>query len=545
MEYPDTQQGELREYFDVIKTRKWTILLVFLLVLGVALFISYRKTPQYVAGTRLLVKGVPQGETGFINAPDLGTEAEVLQSVEVARLVRQDLELKMSPDRLLGGLSATPVEETSVLEITYISNDPQFAADAANSFATSYVRFQQEGAQEALLTAANEIKEEITKTENQLEVITEKLEVAEKQGAETVPLLQQRQSDKAAALELLEQRLAATLPDSAVALGGGRLLQPATPPGAPSSPSHRTDGILGGMLGLLLGFGAGFAKDRLDSRFRSRSDAERTLALPVLATVPRFKIKGRSAVPVLSVDPTSAASEAYRTLRTNLQFLASQRDAKSIVITSPTSSEGKTVTAVNLAAAFAQAGQRVVLVSGDLRRPSVELYFEVNAQQHIGLAGWLQGDVSEVDKILVDTHVPNLTLVPSGPIPSHPAELLTSPRLNRLIERLGETHDIVLFDSVPALALADAAITASRADAAVLVIDVTATPRPSAIHAKAELERVGSQVLGTVLNHYETGTSPYYYSEYSPKAPANVGGNGAGNGAGEVRQKKSLFRRSR
>ena len=172
MEYPDTHQGELREYFDVIKTRKWTILLVFLLVLGAALAISYRKTPQYVAETRLLVKGVPQGESGFVSSPDLGTEAEVLQSVEVARLVRQDLGLQMSPDQLLGGLSATPVEETSVLDITYISNDPQFAADAANSFATSYVRFQQEGAQAALINAADELKEDITKTEDQLQAIT-------------------------------------------------------------------------------------------------------------------------------------------------------------------------------------------------------------------------------------------------------------------------------------------------------------------------------------------------------------------------------------
>lgn len=544
MEYPDTHQGELREYLDVVKARKWTILLVFALVLTAALVISYRKTPEYVAGTRLLVKGVPQSTTDLVNVPDLATEAEVLESIEVARLVRQDLQVDMSPDQLLGGLSATPVEETQVLEITYVSSDPRFAADAANSFARNYVRFQQDGAKEALLTAANELRDKITKAENALLQLTEKLEAAEKQGSDNVPLLQQQQADKAQALDLLEQRLAVTLPDSAVALGGGRVLQPATPPATPASPSHRTDGILGGMLGMLLGLGVGFAKDRLDSRFRSRSDAERTLAMPVLATVPRFKIKRRYAVPVVQADPTSAASEAYRTLRTNLQFLASQRDVKSVVVTSPTSSEGKTVTTVNLGAAFAQAGQRVVVVSGDLRRPSVDLYFGINGHEHPGLSGWLAGRVSEVENVLVPTDVPNMTLVPSGPIPPNPAELLTSPRLNRLIERLGHNNDIVLFDSVPALALADAAITASRTDAAILVIDVTATPRPAAIHSKAELERVGTQVLGSVLNHYETGASPYYYSDYSPKVPPDVTGNGSGNGAGKVRR-KSRFRRSR
>jgi polysaccharide biosynthesis transport protein len=548
MSNPDVERGELREYLDVIRARKWTIFLVFALVLGIALALSYRQTPLYVASTRLLVAGVPSGTSGFVSAPNLGTEAEVVDSVEVAEVAAKTLGVKDLSDDLLGGLSATPVSDTQVLTISYTSSDPQFAADAANAFANGYVTFKQEGARsnieplvERLQDSRRDSLEELTKIENRLE----KAEAAV--NPELAARLDQQRVQIESDLNLWGQRLQAALnTEASISLGGGEILQPATAPSQPSSPDHRTNGIIGGVFGIILGLATGFARDRLDNRFRSRVDAERTLSSPVLATVPRFKTP-KGGHTIVSADPRGSASESYRTLRTNLQFLARQDQAKSFVVTSPQSNDGKTVTTANLAVALAQAGQRVAVVSADLRRPAIEKYLGLDGNGP-GLSSWLQGETSSLGAIIRPSRIDNVSVIPSGPIPENPAELLTSARLRELIENLEHHFDFVLFDSVPALALADAAIVASQVDATILVIDSSSTHRPAAVHAKEELERVGGSLLGTVLNLYDLAGSPYYYYNYSPsKSLPPTSGNGSKNGASPnaPKGKRTLFGRRR
>lgn len=548
MAHPDTQQGDLREYVDVVRARKWTILFVFALVLGISLFRSYRQTPLYVSSTRLLVAGVPQDSTGVVGVPHLGTEAEVVQSVEVAQVAQRSLAGKQDPTALLGGLSVTPVSDTQVLTISYTSSDPQLAADAANAFAEGYITFKQEGARASLEPVIENTQAKKTELVTQLDRVEDRLQKAQDSGTpEEVARLDAQRTQIAADLDLVDQRLGVTLgTDVTIAFGGGDILQPAGVASEPSSPDHRTNGIIGGVFGILIGLAAGFMRDRLDNRFRSRVDAERTLTVPVLATVPKFKAPKKAST-VLLGDSRSSASESFRTLRTNLQFLAGQRQAKSITVTSASSGEGKSVTTANLAVAMAQAGQRVVVVSADLRRPSIDDYFSPTHQSP-GLVGWLSGLTTDLDRLVAPTEIENIFLIPAGSIPQNPAELLTSPRLDDLIEKLESRFDMILFDSVPTLAIADAAIVASRTDAAILVIDSSATFRPAAMHSKDELERVGSTLLGVVLNRFEVAGSPYYYYNYKASKPDPISGNGSGNGAGPqtvATGRKGLFGRRR
>ncbi len=543
MQHPEVERSDLREYLDVLRARKWAFILVFALVLGLSLAFSYRQTPQYVAGTRMLVAGIPTDTGGIVSIPHLGTEGEVLESVEVAELVKKDLGVGSGPEELLGGVSATPVSDTQVLSITYSSEDPQFAADAANAFANAYITFKQEGARDALLPLIENLNEKKQNALDRLEKLERRIETT--QNPDEAALLEQTHGQLEAEVDLLEDKVDAALgTEAAIALGGGTVLQPSSPPAEPSSPDHKTNGIIGGIFGIIFGLAAAFARDRLDNRFRSRVDAEKTLAAPVLATVPKFKVP-RGDRSILVADPRGSASESYRTLRTNLQFLAGQQNAKSIVITSPSSSEGKTVTTVNLAIALAQAGQRVVVVSADLRRPTIERLFGVDGQPH-GLSTWLSGQINSLDSVIVPANVENIAVVPCGPIPERPAELLTSERLDQLIRLLSERADVVLFDSVPTLAVADAAILSSRADASVLVIDSSSTHRPAAVHSKEELERVGGSLLGVVLNFYDVGGGAYYYYNYYGSKPSLASGNGNGVGR-QVRSsgRRSLFGRRR
>jgi non-specific protein-tyrosine kinase len=217
-------------------------------------------------------------------------------------------------------------------------------------------------------------------------------------------------------------------------------------------------------------------------------------------------------LPVVS-EPKGPASEAYRNLRTGFQFLASQRGYKTLLVTSPSAHEGKTSTVANLGVALSQAGRRVVIVSADLRRPSLEKTF--GAESDLGLSTWLLGEEEDLRNLVLEhPDIPNLSLMTAGRIPSNPAELLTSPRLRELIDRLTQYFDLVLFDSPPVLPVADAVILASHLDSVILIFDAASTGRSAALHAKEQIERVGGNIIGCVLNAFDPSNTPYYYEPY-------------------------------
>jgi protein-tyrosine kinase len=211
-------------------------------------------------------------------------------------------------------------------------------------------------------------------------------------------------------------------------------------------------------------------------------------------------------------EPGAAASEAFRVLRTNLQFLGLDKPIKSLLITSATPGEGKTTTVANLAVAFAQAGSSVCLVDADLRRPMVAKLF--GTDNWSGLTTALIGQGS-LEDCLKETAVPGLTLLPSGPIPPNPAELLGSARMGKLLAGLEEQFDMVLVDTPPVLAVADAAVLSPKMGGVVLVVRAGQVARQQTVRAKAALEAVQARVLGVVLDAIEPeGRAGYYYYYY-------------------------------
>jgi non-specific protein-tyrosine kinase len=214
---------------------------------------------------------------------------------------------------------------------------------------------------------------------------------------------------------------------------------------------------------------------------------------------------------ITRLDPRSPVAEAFRQLRTSIQFASPDRPIRSLLLTSTGPEEGKTTTLANLAVAFAQAGSRVIMVDADLRRPGLHKLFGLKNQ--VGLTTLVVGD-PEQEVPLFETGVENLWLLPSGPLPPNPAELLASRRMAEVMERLAKAADYVLYDSPPVLAVTDAAILASRVDGVLLVLQAGRTRREFARRAKAALEKVNARILGTVL----TGVKPErtlqaYYGE--------------------------------
>ncbi|ALB47608.1 CpsD/CapB family tyrosine-protein kinase [Clostridium beijerinckii] len=210
---------------------------------------------------------------------------------------------------------------------------------------------------------------------------------------------------------------------------------------------------------------------------------------------------------VVEKKPKSIVSEAYRTLRTNIQYSSFDKTIKTIVITSAEAAEGKSTVSGNLALSFAQNEKRVIIVDCDLRKPSVHKNFKLSNLS--GLSEVLIGK-EDLDKVIQNRNE-NLDILTSGKIPPNPSEMLSSTAMTNLIKKLGEKYDIVILDSAPLQAVTDAQILSTKADGTILVVRAQRTSRESVIDAKNLLTKVGANILGTVLHAVENTRGKYYY----------------------------------
>ncbi|SFE99757.1 capsular exopolysaccharide family [Bacillus sp. OV194] len=207
-------------------------------------------------------------------------------------------------------------------------------------------------------------------------------------------------------------------------------------------------------------------------------------------------------------NPMSPISEQYRTIRTNIQFSSIDKQYKTLLVTSAGQGEGKSTTVANLAVVLAQQGKRVLVVDGDLRKPTVHYTFRVSNIQ--GMTSVLTKQLTFEDAVQ-KTNIDHLYVLPSGPIPPNPSELLNSKAMEALVEEANSKYDYVLFDSPPVLAVTDAQILSNRCDGVVLVASSGRTEKEEALKAKELLENANAKILGVVLNGKETNDSSYYY----------------------------------
>lgn len=210
-------------------------------------------------------------------------------------------------------------------------------------------------------------------------------------------------------------------------------------------------------------------------------------------------------------NPKSPISEAYRTLRTNIQFSAIDEELKVIMVTSAGPGEGKSTTLINLAAAYAQSDKKVLVIDADLRKPT--MHHTLMVSNRSGLTNLLTNQTS-IDKVVGETFIPNLFAITSGPIPPNPSEILASKRMVSLLNELKEQFDIILIDTPPAIAVTDAQIISSRSDGVILVVDSEKVKRDVALKAKQNLENVRARILGVVLNNVDRKNKDSYYYYY-------------------------------
>ncbi|SEO25015.1 capsular exopolysaccharide family [Amphibacillus marinus] len=211
---------------------------------------------------------------------------------------------------------------------------------------------------------------------------------------------------------------------------------------------------------------------------------------------------------ITKLNPRSPISEQYRTIRTNLQFAAVDEQLNTMLVTSAGPAEGKSSTVANLSIVFAQQGKRVLLVDADMRKPTVHYTFRVDNRR--GLSSVLVGEL-ELDEALTKSDIENLDILPSGPIPPNPSELLGSNAMRKLLELAKQHYDLIIFDTPPVLAVTDAQILANEVDGSLLVVRSKQTEQDAAVKAKELLTPAKSKLLGVVLNDREVTKNQYYY----------------------------------
>ncbi|NOV00004.1 CpsD/CapB family tyrosine-protein kinase [Paenibacillus planticolens] len=210
-------------------------------------------------------------------------------------------------------------------------------------------------------------------------------------------------------------------------------------------------------------------------------------------------------------NPKSPISEAYRTLRTNIQFSSIDEELKVLMITSAGPGEGKSTTLVNLAVAYAQADKKVLVIDADLRKPTMHHTLQVSNRW--GLTNLLTNQLS-IPEVLQASAIKNLNIITSGPIPPNPSEILASKKMTSVLDELRQQFDIVLIDAPPAIAVTDSQIIATRSDGVILVVDSDRVKRDAALKAKQNLDNVRARILGVVLNNVDRKNRDAYYYYY-------------------------------
>jgi receptor protein-tyrosine kinase len=492
-----TPSVNLMDYVKVLRSRWITVCATTLLAVLAAIAYTWSSTPQYQASTQLYVASSAGSTVADLYQGNRLSQERVLSYTQLlmgetlAQRTVDRLGLEMPPSSLRARVKAISKPNTVLIDVSVLDASPTRARDIANALSDEFVQMVKE--------------------------------------LETPP--------------------------GGVAAPNARVIveQRATVPTNPVSPKKSRNLLSGLAAGVVLGVGLAFLRDQLDNTIKDRQTLEKIAGTGLTGSIPLSKDLHRCA-PISFESNNSSVAESFRKLRTNLQFLKVDNPPRVIVVTSASPGEGKSTTAINIALALAEAENNVVLVDGDLRRPSVDKYLELVGT--VGFSTVLSGAASLSD-VLQKTTFPNLTALASGATPPNPSELLGSHAASNLLGELREQFDYVIVDSSPLLAVTDGAILAAKSDGALIMARYGQTKREQLAQAIGNLKDVGATVLGTVFtmtsarggNSYGYGYYGYYGDERrqataapgpSAESPSSTDGVESGTGDATASSSKSV-----
>jgi non-specific protein-tyrosine kinase len=522
-------ENELKKYGTILWHWAWLIVLGTLLGAGIAYVSSRLTTPIYAASTTLLVNEAPSGGKSADYASILTSErlartySEMMTKKPVLEETLRDLNIDPAlVNNLPARLNVSLVRDTQLMILQVESEDPLFAMNLANAVPVAFSRNNSAVQTERYADSKANLTKEIDTLKEQ---IAQKQTEVNAMGAPGDPAKESELARMQTELTQLRQSLAYLLQSfenirlaEAQSTSNIVVVEEATLPTVPVRPRILQNTLLGALVGLLLSVGLAFLIEYLDDRIRSPEQIDKVLKLPVVGLIARMgnSYHGTDKHQLIAVrEPRSPVVEAFRLLRTNIQFAGIDQPIRTLLVTSSGPAEGKSTVAANLAVVMAQAGLRVVLVDCDLRRPTQHKQFSL--VNRAGLTDIMLRDPSQWAGVTTPSGVQNLALVLSGALPPNPSELLGSKRMRQFLEYLHHVSDVTIIDAPPLLPVTDALVLAPLVDGVVMVIDYGVTRIGEAVHGKAQLDQSGARNLGIVMNKIPVrrrGYSYYYYQRY-------------------------------
>ena len=506
---------KLSDYLQSLWRRKWIILFAMVITVAAVAFRTSKLTRTYSASTTLRILTASIGSPEFVQYDVtyadrlMNTYAQLAQSRPLLQQLEAQLNLTSPPS-----VSVNVVPETELMELIANSADPAQARDIANALAALLIKEIQTTSQGNSQTIINLLNAQMQEAQTELDQARSQYS----QLAAQFPQTDERVISSNQVVQLKQQVYATLLgqyenarSSQSVTADSLSVIDPASLPTAPSSPNVSLNLSLGVVVGLAIGLGLAFALENLDTTLHSTKEIEAALNLKTLARIP--KKRGRK--PSLR-DTNSPQAEANRTLRTNLLNLSLDTPLHTIMLTSAEPNEGKSTTAAYLAIAMGQAGRKVILVDCDLRRPKQHKLFA--CANIVGLSDLLTNRAT-LEEVLLENQMPNVGLITSGVLPpdEHPAELIASDAMKKLLEQLSGQSDIVILDG-PAVRVVDAVILASLADGVLLVVGRELITKDEAQAAYLQLTNIKANVLGTVINRAESDSKYGYYARRPVRA---------------------------
>lgn len=543
----------LRQYYRIL-TKRWYIVLICFFVVGLGTFIGSKLMKPLYQSSALVQVAVGSVSSGQSNYNDLQasnqlvqTEADLATSDSVLRSVVSHYP-GLTVNQLVGEVSSTIKLNTQLFQIDVVDSNPDQGAKLANDIAMTLIRQQQEATQQQNVQAQQQIQQHIDQTSQQINDTTTKLFALQANGGSQGEIallqaqlssLQQRYTQLQTAFAQLELAQA----ESGNPLRIVQLAQPAATPVRPNILLYTSVGLL---LGLMLGMLLVVVFEQFDTRVRTPEEITQFLAWPVLATIRRDRsMKAKAMLDLLG---QYFNVESFRMLRTNIGFSSIDKQLHSMIVTSAQQGDGKSTIAAHLAIFIAKAGKSTLLIDGDLRRPILHTLFNLspdrlgfsNAVLALSTPGISQTSPSNnqfiVNTSTLQSHggpsastvqfslepflhtvgIPNLWVMPSGPLPPSPSEFLESKMMQRfltVIENCGV--EIVIFDTSPLLGLSDTSILASKVDSALVVVDTARATKEKLKQVKEAISQTGVYVLGCVANKFSHKRSENldYYAE--------------------------------
>jgi non-specific protein-tyrosine kinase len=445
------------------------------------------------------------------------TYVQLLQSEAILSEVVDRLKCPFDAQMLSWMLQVELVKDTQLIRLSVDDTDPVRAAALCNLIPEVFIAYNNSTQSSRFVESKKSLSKEIAALDKQIEQMESQIatlfgnndpSALNKRTSLDSDLVRLRQSRSSLVQSYESQRLV-----EAQILNNVIVVDRASVPLLPVRPRIARSVVLGVLFGLLLGVVLIFIIDYLDDSIKNAEQITTGLQLPLIGVAVLLSGKEAEAKPIAHKKPRAPITEAFRFLRSNILYAGTQRPIRRILVTSINAQEGKSFVAANLATVFAQAGKRVALVDCDMHRPSLHKHFD-KSNRH-GLSALLLQETISFENVLRPTVDPNLSLLNAGHLPPNPGELLGSNKMGQLLDSIAEKNDIILLDSPPIAAMTDAFTLANRVDGVVLVVEVGRTRFTDLLHAKEQLERLGSYIIGVVFNKAPCKKSSYYNYHYS------------------------------